>query len=142
MAIGYCVKRPVSVVITFTDKTVILGGNFCTNSQSTCPREAGEGYEKCFSICGQLGHAEAVAIRLLIAHGVKPDKVAHVDVYNHEGPCDACRRLLDYHGLTARTRFHPHSLPAPIDEITRENVDKEYALSRPGPHSKQYNGGW
>ena len=149
MAIGYCAKRPVSAVVTFKDGTIVVGGNYCTNPQTTCPRQAGEGYEKCYTICGQLGHAEQVAIRLAVREaalgvsksGTYASQIASVDVYNHEGPCDACKRMLAVFGIDKVTKFHPLAIPAPIDKETREVIDKEYCLERLGSHSKQ-QGPW
>lgn len=139
--IGYCVKRPVSAVVTLKDGRILIGGNFCTNSQPTCPRLPGEGYEKCYTVCGQLGHAEQVAIRLIVREqftGTAASQIASVDVYNHTGPCDACKRMLAAFGIDKITKFHPHAMPGPIDQDTVEAIDKEYALSRVGSHSKQY----
>lgn len=149
MPIGYCAKRPVSAVVTFKDGRIVIGGNFCTSPQLTCPRQAGEGYEKCYTVCGQLGHAEQIAIRLIVREvslgattsGSYASHIASVDVYNHEGPCDACKRMLVAFGIDKLTRFHSLALPAPIDEETREVIDKEYALERLGSHSKQ-QGPW
>jgi hypothetical protein len=39
-----------------------VGENVCLNPQPVCPREPGEGYAKCKSICRQVGHAEELAI--------------------------------------------------------------------------------
>lgn len=139
--IGYCVKRPVSAVVTLKDGRVLIGGNFCTNQQPTCPRQPGEGYEKCYTVCGQIGHAEQVAIRLIIAEqltGPPASTIASVDVYGHHGPCDACKRMLATFGLDKLTKFHPFATPGPIDRDTVDAVDKEYALTRVGSHSKQY----
>jgi pyrimidine deaminase RibD-like protein len=40
-----------------------VGRNDCENPQPVCPREPGEGYEKCQSICKQAGHAEREAVK-------------------------------------------------------------------------------
>jgi len=141
--IGYCVKRPVSAVVTLKDGRVLIGGNFCTNQQPTCPRQPGEGYEKCYTVCGQIGHAEQVAVRLIIRELAQTSssyasQITSVDVYGHHGPCDACKRMLAAFNLDKLTKFHQHATPGPVDPETIEIVDKEYALTRVGSHSKQY----
>ena len=60
-ALGPCAKQRVRCKITCLDGGVVTGENYCLTPQTKCPREPGEGYEKCKSICNQLGHAEQVA---------------------------------------------------------------------------------
>lgn len=141
MRIDFCVKRPVSAVITLKDGKTIIGGNYCTNAQDVCPRQAGEGYAKCFTTCGQIGHAEEVAIRLLRGAGLGKSEVERIDVYNHDRPCDACKRLLTAYGLLAVTKFHGLATPHALDEEQIRVIDKEYCLTLPGNHSSQA-GSW
>lgn len=60
---GPCAKRRVICDIVTDDGETFTGENDCANPQPVCPREPGEGYEKCAAICGQAGHAEIEAIR-------------------------------------------------------------------------------
>lgn len=144
LRLGFCVKRPVSAVLTFKDGRTLVGGNYCTNPQLTCPRLPGEGYAKCYSICGQIGHAEEVVIRLLRSalDGGPTTQVKSIDIYNHDRPCDGCKRLLKSYGVEQVTRFHPMAMPAAITEDEVRNIDKEYALTLPGGHSNQNGGTW
>lgn len=61
---GRCAKKHVTCILRGTDGMEYLGTNFCLNPQETCPREPGEGYEKCSTICEQVGHAEEVALSM------------------------------------------------------------------------------
>lgn len=61
--LGPCAKTRVRCEVTLTDGTVLTGENWCMEPQKACPREPGEGYEKCQTVCRQLGHAEAVVAR-------------------------------------------------------------------------------
>lgn len=62
---GPCAKRKVECIIYQpTNCKLYVGENWCRNPQTTCPREEGEGYEKCKTICGQDNHAEEDAIRV------------------------------------------------------------------------------
>lgn len=140
----FCVKRPVSAVVTLKDGRILIGGNVCTNQQSTCPRQPGEGYEKCYTVCGQIGHAEQVAIRLIVAEQLAGSATSHVtsvDVYGHHGPCDACKRMLVAFGLDKVTKFHPLASPAPLDKGDIDAINREYGLHQLGSHSKQ-KGDW
>lgn len=59
---GPCAKRRTqALLITETGKRFVAE-NVCLNPQPVCPRQEGEGYEKCQTICQQLGHAEAQVI--------------------------------------------------------------------------------
>jgi deoxycytidylate deaminase len=59
---GPCAKRHVWCEIETADERVFYGDNSCENPQAVCPREPGEGYEKCETICRQNGHAEVEAM--------------------------------------------------------------------------------
>ncbi|MDP3328757.1 hypothetical protein [Parvibaculum sp.] len=59
---GPCAKTTVRCTLVTPSGERIVGTNECANPQAACPRAPGEGYEKCQSICRQLGHAEVVAV--------------------------------------------------------------------------------
>lgn len=61
---GPCAKTVVTCTLVTRNGEQITGQNLCRNPQHTCPREPGEGYEKCKTICDQVGHAEVVALSL------------------------------------------------------------------------------
>jgi hypothetical protein len=60
---GPCAKTQVRCTLVTPYGALFVGENACANPQPTCPRLPGEGYEKCKSICRQLGHAETVALQ-------------------------------------------------------------------------------
>ncbi len=58
---GPCAKMTVRCTLVTPAGEHIVGTNHCENPQPVCPRAPGEGYEKCTSVCRQVGHAEVVA---------------------------------------------------------------------------------
>lgn len=63
-----CAKKQVKCTIVCTNGKRYVGENFCLKPQERCPREKGEGYRKCHSICQQMGHAEENAVFLAGSH--------------------------------------------------------------------------
>lgn len=59
-----CAKAIVVALLEGQSGRWYVGSNACRSPQPVCPREPGEGYEKCRTICDQVGHAEIVAIDL------------------------------------------------------------------------------
>lgn len=90
-----CAKVVVKARLVTTSGLVFEGENTVTRPQAQCPRAEGEGYDKCTSVCGQLGHAEAMAIRAAgtHAHG------GHMQVFYHH-VCDACQQLMQSLSIT------------------------------------------
>jgi len=130
-----CAKQQVVCFIWVDGQShPIVGTNHCVNPQTTCPRLPGEGYRKCFSICGQLGHAEDVALRQMRLAGITPDRVKRIAVYGHYGPCESCRALLDSLGLLPVTTF----INEPINVTNQERVaiEKAYALDAALTHKE------
>lgn len=84
---GPCAKVVVTCTIVATDGERFVGTNACTRPQSVCPRLEGEGYEKCHTICGQLGHAEEQALRLAGSKAVG----ARAYVEGHRYACANCQ---------------------------------------------------
>lgn len=87
---GLCAKQPVTCVIVTAKGEHITGGNWCESPQTVCPRKEGEGYEKCKTICKQLGHAEIVAVRLA---GEKA-KGGRAYMNGHTYACRECQEAL------------------------------------------------
>ena len=86
---GNCAKRVVNCLIIAADGEKFYGTNYCHEPQKTCPREAGEGYEKCKTICRQAGHAEEIALK---AAGEKAyGASAYID---HDHYCKYCQHKL------------------------------------------------
>ena len=87
---GPCAKKEVGCVIVAPDGQRFAGANLCFNPQDVCPREPGEGYEKCRSICQQDGHAEMDALR----RAGSAAKGATAWVYGHTHACRDCQEAL------------------------------------------------
>jgi hypothetical protein len=87
--IGPCAKKQVWTVLEAMNGDVYIGVNLCRNPQEVCPREPGEGYEKCHTICETLGHAEDLAIQ---AAGTDAEG-AHMTIGHHR-VCDRCREVM------------------------------------------------
>lgn len=94
---GPCAKRMVTCVLIPAGPRLpafyIIGDNDCENAQQVCPRTEGEGYDKCRSICGQVGHAEMVALQKAKAAGVDLNGATAV-VTGHHWICEPCGRAL------------------------------------------------
>lgn len=91
---GPCAKRRVSCAIAIHGCNVIFEGeNDCANPQPTCPREPGEGYEKCRSICQQGEHAEIKALAAAQAAGWNV-RGAIAYLHGHYYVCEPCGQAL------------------------------------------------
>lgn len=98
-----CAKKVVRCVIVTKEGKAYFGENNCLNPQEKCPREPGEGYEKCTSICQQTGHAEINALKR-----ASVDNLGGATAYliGHHHYCRACQLALFSAGvkyLTAPT---------------------------------------
>jgi len=95
---GPCAKQTVECIIIDNNGQQFYGSNACLNPQKTCPREPGEGYEKCKSICDQLGHAEEMAL-----WDAQSNEAVLVDasaiVTGHTYACKDCQELLYSNGI-------------------------------------------
>ena len=87
---GSCAKAIIRCTIIAEDGSHFVGENWCANPQEICPRQLGEGYQKCKSICEQEGHAEEVAV------GLAGDKAYGSRVYleGHTYACMNCQHAL------------------------------------------------
>lgn len=57
-----CAKKQVFCHIYTENGETFIGENWCRTPQLFCPREHGEGLEKCKTICNQDNHAEVDAL--------------------------------------------------------------------------------
>ena len=87
---GPCAKQTVGCLIEAPDGQFFAGANVCANPQLMCPRAPGEGYEKCQSICHQIGHAEEVAL----SYAGENARGATAWVYGHTHACRSCQEAL------------------------------------------------
>jgi len=92
---GPCAKRRVTCTLLLVDGRRVTGENLCENPQPVCPRGPGEGYEKCRTVCRQIGHAEEVAVRN--AGGSAPGAVAILE--GHTYACQGCQEALQRAGV-------------------------------------------
>lgn len=94
---GPCAKVQVLCTIITADNQRFVGENSCNNPQSVCPRSPGEGYEKCWTVCRQLGHAEKMAIEAADDAGASlKDATAYVE-YSYV--CENCKAMLSGAGV-------------------------------------------
>jgi deoxycytidylate deaminase len=81
------------IALLRTSHHVFIGENWCMNPQEECPREKGEGYEKCKTICKQQNHAEEDALAQAKHKGVDvTDWCSHL--FGHEYYCRSCQEAL------------------------------------------------
>ena len=79
--------------------TRVTGRNDCRNFVATCPRAPGEDYSKCTSICGQVGHAEIVAVEKARAAGLDLQG-AVAFLRGIDFICQHCRTVTEAAGIT------------------------------------------
>lgn len=93
-----CAKRVVRCYLHDKAGTLIAtGSNACHNPQPECPRQPGEGYQKCRDICQQVGHAETVALMNASGYDLTGGKAV---IVGHTRVCVGCREELEMAGVT------------------------------------------
>lgn len=85
-----CAKTKVTCELITADGVSFMGENWCENPQAACPREEGEGYEKCKTICKQFGHAEIDALRKAGDKAVG----SRAFINGHTYACQSCQEAL------------------------------------------------
>ena len=75
------------------------GENDCANPQTVCPRQPGEGYAKCETICQQGEHAEIKALRMAREAGYSAESAVAV-IRGHYYICEPCGAALRDAGVT------------------------------------------
>ena len=93
-----CAKHVTVCKIVTKSGHTFYGENNCLVEQEECPRLPGEGYEKCKTVCFQVGHAEELAVLKALSHGM--DLNGAKAIIGHERICDNCKNLLNAHGIT------------------------------------------
>ena len=106
---GPCAKRHVWCEIEAHGR-IFYGDNSCENAQAVCPREPGEGYEKCVTICRQRGHAEMMALEEARASGVDL-RHSRAIVGGHYYVCEGCARALRDAGVAKITILEKGASP-------------------------------
>lgn len=93
LALGPCARRRVQCTIRLPGGHTVVGENSCESPQEACPREPGEGYEKCRTVCKQVGHAELMALSLAELEGFSVAGSSAV-VRGHSYACKECQEAL------------------------------------------------
>lgn len=108
---GPCAKQRVVCWIHGADQYTACGENLCENPQPVCPREPGEGYEKCQTVCRQVGHAEVQALENARRIGMNLRGAVAV-VQGHTYACQGCQEEL-YEAGVAYIRVERDVTPMP-----------------------------
>jgi deoxycytidylate deaminase len=87
---GKCAKQTTRCTIVTVNSEHIIGENWCENPQKKCPRLLGEDYEKCFTVCKQVGHAEVCAT--MLAGDKAVGAIAYLE--GHTYFCQNCQETL------------------------------------------------
>jgi Cytidine and deoxycytidylate deaminase zinc-binding region len=95
---GPCAKQVVFCEIHTIDGDTYIGSNHCRNPQLKCPREPGEGYDKCKTICNQFAHAEVSALNKALEADANLI-LSHAIVYGHTRCCEDCQNTLKSNGV-------------------------------------------
>lgn len=110
---GPCAKTQVRCTLITQKGERVIGENWCLSPQKVCPRTAGEGYEKCASVCRQLGHAEAVALRR--AGGSAVGARAYLE--GHTYACRECQEALFGAGVESLSVSPPPAADLPSADL-------------------------
>ena len=82
-----CAKKQVLCIIVSPTGERFVGENSCRNPKAECPRQPGEDYTKCITICEQEGHAETIALDKAGPHA----QGATVYLVGHSHYCRNCQ---------------------------------------------------
>ena len=93
---GPCAKTRVICTLITKDRQKFVGENLCKTPQTKCPRKPGDGYEKCRTVCGTIGHAEMAVLKL--AEGKTMGASVYLEGHTHI--CVLCMRALKIAGVT------------------------------------------
>ena len=93
-----CAKVRVFACLLTTDGKTYAGSNDCLSRQLVCPREPGDDYAKCVSVCRQPGHAEVMAIKRALDAG-SPIRKGKMFIFGNT-PCVGCMELMHKHAIT------------------------------------------
>jgi hypothetical protein len=94
-ASGPCAKTQVKATILTDSGLRFTGENSCLTAQARCPRNPGEGYGKCKTVCNQPGHAEEIALEKAGFHARGAD--VYLEGIGHY--CKECQEKLFAGGI-------------------------------------------
>ena len=89
LAQNKCAKKEVTAVLITKDggdPSFFIARNLCSNGQEVCPREEGEDYTKCKTICKQEGHAEVVVLKKAKKRAIN----SIIVLMGHDHCCEDC----------------------------------------------------
>lgn len=95
-----CAKTRVTCTLTHPDGRFWIGENWCKKPQARCPRNPGEDYTKCKTVCEQGGHAELDALRMAGKNAAGTTAVLRGHTYF----CMDCQHALFGAGVVALVR--------------------------------------
>ena len=102
--VGYsCMKKSVSAVLMLKNGSTYVGQNLKAIPTRSCPRKdslPGTDYHLCQNICGTIGHAEDVAIKMaLLDHSKRELNGSKMWIFGNHHQCDNCKELCRTHGI-------------------------------------------
>lgn len=103
-----CAKRRVVAVLQSREheEKWMMATNDCNNPQPSCPREDGEDYTKCHTICQQPGHAETEVLKM--AKSWMDLKYYTLTIIGHDRMCPECMNAVADAGIVD-IRFKPEN---------------------------------
>lgn len=109
VTLGPCAKKVTKCTLVTPELLHIVGENWCLNPQPECPREPDEDYKKCKIVCGQIGHAEEIAV--LLAGDLAKGSAAYLE--GHTYACMKCQHALFGAGVKSLSVGPPEEAAAP-----------------------------
>ncbi len=104
--LGPCAKKRVVFTLVTREGDRFIGTNDCLTPVDNCPREPGEGYAKCLTVCSQPAHAEVAALDL--AGERARGAVGFLEGIDHV--CDHCQSAIYAAGVMAVVFDGPESV--------------------------------
>ena len=100
-----CAKRVVIATLTnrHNPEDYYIATNNCSNPQQVCPREDGEDYTKCHTVCKQAGHAETSVLNLVRSKDLTDYDLT---VIGHDRMCQDCMNAVADAGVLV-IKFKP-----------------------------------
>lgn len=95
-----CAKTAVYAMLITLDGEEYFGANWMTNCDVTvCPRLAGDGYDKCKTVCNQAFHAECSALADCNDTYADNSVGGEVFIVGHTICCDNCQKEMANNGI-------------------------------------------
>lgn len=100
-----CAKATVLAVLEnrHHPEDYVIASNTCNNPQQVCPREDGEDYTKCKTICQQPGHAEIEVLKKIHSTDLTDYDLT---IIGHDRMCQDCMNAVADAGVLV-IKFKP-----------------------------------